>query len=137
MLNILQKNNLVNVLIVVTRYFGGTLLGTGGLVRAYSGAVKAGLEGSMVITRKLAKQMVVACDYTWIGKIQYLAAQNHLKTMETEYGETVRSVLLVPVSQSDRFLTEVAEATNGQAEVTEQAEVYYAEADGECLLFDH
>ncbi|MGN0268703.1 MAG: YigZ family protein [Lachnospiraceae bacterium] len=137
MLDILTGAGLCNVVVVVTRYFGGTLLGTGGLVRAYSGAVKAGLEGSMVITRKLAKQMVVTCDYTWIGKIQYLAAQNHLKTMETEYGETVRSVLLVPVSLSDRFLTEVAEATNGQADVAEQAEVYYAEADGECLLFDH
>lgn len=137
MLDVLAGAGLCNIVVVVTRYFGGTLLGTGGLVRAYSGAVKAGLEGSMLITRKLAKKLEISCDYTWIGKIQYLAAQMNLRTLDTEYSDAVKTVLLVPVQESGRFQKQVAEATNGQAAVSETAQLYYAEADGECLLFDH
>lgn len=137
MLDVLTGAQLCNIVVVVTRYFGGTLLGTGGLVRAYSGAVKAGLEGSMLITRKLAKKLEISCDYTWIGKIQYLAAQMKLRTLDTDYSDSVKTVLLVPVQESERFQKQVAEATNGQALVSETAQLYYAEADGECLLFDH
>ena len=137
MLDVLAGAQLCNIVVVVTRYFGGTLLGTGGLVRAYSGAVKAGLEGSMLITRRLAKKLEISCDYTWLGKIQYLAAQMKLRTLETEYSDAVKIVLLVPVQDSGRFSKQVAEATNGQVEAVETAELYYAEADGECLLFDH
>ena len=137
MLDVLAGAQLCNIVVVVTRFFGGTLLGTGGLVRAYSGAVKAGLEGSMLITRRLAKKLEISCDYTWLGKIQYLAAQMKLRTLETEYSDAVKIVLLVPVQDSGRFSKQVAEATNGQVEAVETAELYYAEADGECLLFDH
>ena len=137
MLDVLAGAQLCNIVVVVTRYFGGTLLGTGGLVRAYSGAVKAGLEGSMLITRRLAKKLEISCDYTWLGKIQYLAAQMKLRTLETEYSDAVKIVLLVPVQDSGRFSNQVAEATIGQVEAVETAELYYAEADGECLLFDH
>ncbi len=137
MLDVLVGAQLCNIVVVVTRYFGGTLLGTGGLVRAYSSSVKAGLEGSMLITRKLAKKLEISCDYTWLGKIQYLAAQMKLRTLETEYSDAVRIELLVPVQDSGQFSKQVAEATNGQVIPTELAQLYYAEADGECLLFDH
>lgn len=137
MLDVLMGEQLCNIAVVVTRYFGGTLLGTGGLVRAYSGAVKAGLEGSMLITRKLAKKLEICCDYTWIGKIQYLAAQRKLRTLDTDYSDLVKTVLLVPVQESDRLIKQIVEATNGQAKIEETDLLYYAEADGECLLFDH
>ena len=91
----------------------------------------------MLITRRLAKKLEISCDYTWLGKIQYLAAQMKLRTLETEYSDAVKIVLLVPVQDSGRFSKQVAEATNGQVEAVETAELYYAEADGECLLFDH
>ena len=137
MLDVIAGAQLCNIVVVVTRYFGGTLLGTGGLVRAYSQAVKAGLEGSLLITRKLAHKLEISCDYTWIGKIQYLSAQLKLRTLDTDYSDTVKTVLLVPVADSDRFRKQVIEATNGQAQIEETAKLYYAEADGECLLFDH
>ncbi|MDO5409882.1 MAG: YigZ family protein [Lachnospiraceae bacterium] len=137
MLDVLMGAELCNIVVVVTRYFGGTLLGTGGLVRAYSGAVKAGLAGSMLITRRLAKQLTIVCDYTWIGKIQYLAAQMKLRILETDYSDLVKMVLLVPVQDSSRFEKQITEATNAQVKAEETAQLYYAEADGECLLFDH
>lgn len=137
MLDVLAGAELCNIVVVVTRYFGGTLLGTGGLVRAYSGAVKAGLDGSMLITRRLAKKLEICCDYTWIGKIQYLAAQMKLRTLDTDYSDVVRLILLVPIQECDRFRKQVTEATSGQVQVEETAQLYYAEADGECLLFDH
>lgn len=137
MLDVLAGAELCNIVVVVTRYFGGTLLGTGGLVRAYSGAVKAGLDGSMLITRRLAKKLEICCDYTWIGKIQYLAAQMKLRTLDTDYSDVVRLILLVPVQECDHFRKQVTEATSGQVQVEETAQLYYAEADGECLLFDH
>lgn len=137
MLDVLTGAKLCNIVVVVTRYFGGTLLGTGGLVRAYSGAVKAGLEGSMLITRKLAKQLEISCDYTWIGKLQYLSAQRKLRVLDTAYSDAVKITLLVPLAEADQFVSQVTEATNGQAITEEIAQLYYAEADGECLLFDH
>lgn len=137
MLDVLNGAQLCNTVVVVTRYFGGTLLGTGGLVRAYSQAVKAGLEGSLVITRKLAKKLSIDCDYTWIGKIQYLAAQAKLRSLDTDYSDRVKTVLLVPVQECGRFEKQVTEATGGQAEIRDEGTLYYAEADGELLLFDH
>lgn len=137
MLDVIAGAQLCNIVVVVTRYFGGTLLGTGGLVRAYSASVKAGLEGSVLITRKLAKKLEIACDYTWIGKIQYLSAQMNLVTLDTDYSDAVKTTLLVPVQECDRFTKQVIEATNGQAGITETEELYYAQVDGECILFDH
>lgn len=137
MLDVLVGTRLCNIVVVVTRYFGGTLLGTGGLVRAYSGAVKAGLDGSMLITRRLAKKLEICCDYTWTGKLQYLAAQMKLRILDTDYSDMVKMVILAPAQDSNRFQKQVTEATNGQVKAVESAQLYYAEADGECLLFDH
>ena len=61
--------------VVVTRYFGGILLGTGGLVRAYSGAVQEGLRASRIIEKKQGTVLKVITDYTGIGKIQYIAGE--------------------------------------------------------------
>ncbi len=72
MLEVLLKEEICNVVVVVTRYFGGTLLGTGGLVRAYGAAVKAGLENSVVATMRYGSSIRITTDYTDVGRIQYL-----------------------------------------------------------------
>ena len=137
MLEVLCGAELCNTVVVVTRYFGGTLLGTGGLVRAYSQATRAGIEGSMVIERKRAIRMRLESDYGRIGKLQYLAASGGYKILASDYGENVQMTLLVPFAEVDRFEKAVIEATGGQVEPERLEELYYAEADGECLLFDH
>ena len=74
-LDVIRSHNLHNVLIVVTRYFGGTLLGTGGLVRAYTQSAQAGLAASTMITKIDGYKIKIKTDYSTLGKIQYLAAR--------------------------------------------------------------
>lgn len=76
MLDVLSKAGLTNTAVVVTRYFGGTLLGTGGLVRAYSAAVQEGLKNSRMITKYWGTRLTVGTDYNGIGKLQYLFKGN-------------------------------------------------------------
>ena len=71
-LEVLQGQEIHDVLVVVTRYFGGTLLGTGGLVRAYSQATQAGLAASRVMTKQPGRKITVGTDYNGIGKLQYI-----------------------------------------------------------------
>uniref|UniRef100_UPI003FEEDC77 YigZ family protein n=1 Tax=Dorea sp. TaxID=2040332 RepID=UPI003FEEDC77 len=126
MLDVLLGNELRNVAVVVTRYFGGTLLGTGGLVRAYSQAVKAGLRASVVITKILG----VKLHYTTFGKIQYILAQRELKILDTVYTDKVELEVLIPKTELEQVMHAITEGTNAQADMTPKEECYYAEIDG-------
>ena len=130
MLDVLMGQQLKNTVVVVTRYFGGTLLGTGGLVRAYSGAVKAGLDASMVITKILGVKLHIETDYTTFGKIQYILAQRELKILDTVYTDKVELEVLIPKTDVDQVMHAITEGTNAQAEMTTGEECYYAEIDG-------
>lgn len=130
MLDVLLGNELRNVAVVVTRYFGGTLLGTGGLVRAYSGAVKAGLEASVVITKIMGVKLHIETDYTTFGKIQYILAQRELKILDTVYTDKVELEVLVPKMELEQVMHAITEGTNAQADMTPEEECYYAEIDG-------
>ena len=74
MLDVLLREDIHNLVVVVTRYFGGTLLGTGGLVRAYQKAVQEGLKNSIVIEKMQGRMLKIDTDYNSIGKIQYILA---------------------------------------------------------------
>ena len=89
MMDVLTGAGLTDVAVVVTRYFGGTLLGTGGLVRAYSGAVQEGLKNSTVITKYLGVKLSVTTDYNGVGKLQYLFEQKEISILSAEYTDTV------------------------------------------------
>ena len=89
MLNILQKNNLSNVLIVVTRYFGGILLGTGGLVRAYSEALKKAIEESTLIMKASGIEMKLIVDYNNFEKFKYYCKNNNISIISAEYLEKI------------------------------------------------
>ena len=75
-LEVMKKTGIVDAVVVVTRYFGGVLLGTGGLVRAYQTAVKAGLENSRIIVKREGIQASLIADYTIVGKLQYIFEKN-------------------------------------------------------------
>ena len=130
MLDVLLGNELRNVAVVVTRYFGGTLLGTGGLVRAYSQAVKAGLQASVVITKILGVKLHIETDYTTFGKIQYILAQRELKILDTVYTDKVELEVLIPKTELEQVMHAITEGTNAQADMTPKEECYYAEIDG-------
>ncbi len=89
MLNILQRNNLVNVLIVVTRYFGGILLGTGGLVRAYQNSLLLSLENTNKITKCLGEVLEVILEYSDFDNFQYYCKNNKINIIETNYKENI------------------------------------------------
>ncbi len=130
MLDVLLGNELRNVAVVVTRYFGGTLLGTGGLVRAYSQAVKAGLQASVMITKILGVKLHIETDYTTFGKIQYILAQRELKILDTVYTDKVELEVLIPKMELEQVMHAITEGTNAQADMTPKEECYYAEIDG-------
>ena len=106
------------------------LLGNGGLVRAYSGAVKAGLDASVVITKILGVKLHIETDYTTFGKIQYILAQRELKILDTVYTDKVELEVLIPKTDVDQVMHAITEGTNAQAEMTAGEECYYAEIDG-------
>lgn len=85
MLNILSKNNLANVLVIVTRYFGGILLGTGGLVKAYSSATALALEKANIIEKNIAELYKIEIDYTDLNKFKYFANKNNINILKEEY----------------------------------------------------
>ena len=90
MLDVLLGEELYNTAVVVTRYFGGTLLGTGGLVRAYSKAVQEGLAQSDLIEKQYGNILEIGTDYNGVGKIQYLIGENKIPVLESEYTDKVR-----------------------------------------------
>lgn len=136
MLDVLVGQKLCDVMAVVTRYFGGTLLGTGGLVRAYGGAVKEGLNHSVIVEKKLADLLKITVDYTGIGKIQYLLGQEGLVPTGSEYGECVKVTVPVPVDDLERIRTAIKEGTNGKAQMEVLKQIYYGNINGTTLLFE-
>ena len=135
MMDVLAGEELHNVCAVVTRYFGGTLLGTGGLVRAYSGALKEGLRDCVVVEKKLAYLFDVTTDYNGVGKIQYTAAQAGIDTLDTQYTDKVVFQFLVPFAEEGSFTARLTEGTNGRAVIRRGDEVYYGRAGGELIVF--
>ena len=121
----------------MTRYFGGVLLGTGGLVRAYSGAVQAGLGESTVIEKHHGISLALTADYTAIGKLQYIAAENQLPVLDTEYTDKVIMHLLVPNDQIGRIQKVITEATSGRIKMDKEKELYFADVEGKIKVFDH
>jgi uncharacterized YigZ family protein len=136
MLDVLLGAEVRNICVVVTRYFGGTLLGTGGLVRAYSSAVQEGLKASRIVEKKLGRKLVITTDYTGLGKIQYTAAQENLTILDTEYTDQVVMKLLVPVAMVDRVQKLLTEKTNGKADILLDDTLYYGTVEGEVILFE-
>lgn len=135
MLDVLLGAEVRNICVVVTRYFGGTLLGTGGLVRAYSGAAQEGLKASTIVEKTLGYQMKVTTDYNGLGKIQYIAGQEGIRVLDTEYTDQVVMTLLVPSGELERMHKLITEKTNGRAAMEDGDPCYYGVADGEIILF--
>ena len=130
MLDVLLRENIHDCIVVVTRYFGGTLLGTGGLVRAYQKATQEGLAASTVLERMDGVQITIHTDYNGIGKIQYLLGKEQITIMDSRYTDKVELDVMVPVEKKDQLLADITEGTNGTARFEEQAQVTFAIHNG-------
>ena len=134
MLDVLLGEELYNTAVVVTRYFGGTLLGTGGLVRAYSKAVQEGLAQSDLIEKQYGNILEIGTDYNGVGKIQYLIGENKIPVLESEYTDKVRLQVLLPMSETEHFQKLLTEATNARASQEIVDSCYYAVWNGKILM---
>lgn len=135
MLDVLLREDIHNVAVVVTRYFGGTLLGTGGLVRAYQKSVQEGLKNSVIIERHKGCHLTITTGYTGLGKIQYILASANITTLDTEYTEGVCIHTMVPSDRLAMLQNDITQGTSGQAKMELGDEVEYAVLDGEVLIF--
>ena len=136
MLDVILGEDIYNVAVVVTRYFGGVLLGTGGLVRAYSKAVQEGLAASRIIEKHRGIALKVTTDYTGIDKIQYIAGERNIPILNSEYTDKVVLELLIPSEDVDAVQKAVTEGTNGRARMEKDRELYFAVLDGEVMTFE-
>ena len=114
MLEVLLGEGIRNIAVVVTRYFGGVLLGTGGLVRAYTQAVKEGLLNCSVGTMVHGYEVLLNTDYNGIGKVLYLLGQYGLEPTDSDYGVDVTLQLQIADTQAERLKKELIEATSGK-----------------------
>ena len=135
MLDVLLREGIHNAAVVVTRYFGGTLLGTGGLVRAYQGSVQEGLHNCVLICKQEGQILSVETDYNGIGKLQYFLGNHGLTVMDTEYMEAVRSTIMVPIEQKVQIEEELTDITGGQAKLTWGEKAEFAKIGKEIKIF--
>ncbi|MBU5677665.1 YigZ family protein [Alkaliphilus sp. MSJ-5] len=133
-LEVIKKEDLRNVAVVVTRYFGGIKLGTGGLVRAYTKGAKIGLEAAKIVTKRLYELVHVKIDYTMLGKIQNEILQNGYLIKETQYDDAVHFYLYIKVDSLDYFEKQIIEWTNGRATLDFAGEEYLTEIDGKVAM---
>lgn len=135
MLDILLRENVHNCAVVVTRYFGGVLLGTGGLVRAYQGAVAEGLKNCQLIEPKEGCQADILTNYNGYGKIEYVLREAGLEIIKTDFGAEVTISTMVPTQTKEQIETVIADKTAGSAQIVWGDPVKYALLDGKVLKF--
>lgn len=129
MLEVLLGAGLRNVCAVVTRYFGGVLLGTGGLARAYTQAVKAALENCAVGRMRAGYEVRVTTDYNGVGKILYLLGNLGMEPISCEYTEKVVLRLQVAAEELERLRRDVVEATSGKVVFEKVQEVNFVDRE--------
>lgn len=118
MLSVLTGADLHNVAVVVTRYFGGVLLGSGGLVRAYQGAVSAAIDNARIEEQIELQLLLVTAGYGDVGKVQYfMESRQDYRIEETEYGQNVIFHIAVPIEKAESACRELTELTSGKAEI--------------------
>ncbi|SYW05039.1 putative translation regulator (yvyE) [Oenococcus oeni] len=113
-LDSITKNNLINVLITVTRYFGGIKLGAGGLIRAYSQSASQTIENAQLATLVNYDRLQLIFDYSLIDKLKYFIEKQKAVVMETNYQTKVQAVILVETSDSKNFQKRLIDLFSGR-----------------------
>ena len=129
MLDVLLGEELYNTAVVVTRYFGGILLGTGGLTRAYTKGASIALKAGGVVEKVQGVDVALHLDYDMIGKVQYVCGQNNWHIEDTEYTDKVIVHILAEVSVSEVIEKEMTEVSNGKIIVEKSDEDIYFKED--------
>ena len=124
MLNVLVHSQIGEITVVVTRYFGGILLGTGGLVRAYSHAASLACDAAHIMDMCLCHRLKITADYGMYGKISYLLPNYETITVNSDFGSDVVLEILVLSEKLEALTKELTEVTNGTAEIVDMGELF-------------
>ncbi len=123
-LDVLQKEGLTDICVVVTRYFGGILLGGGGLVRAYSHGCKIAVDSAKIMDMCNCFELKITSDYNLYGKINYILPNFEVKILDTEFTDEVAITLLVKSEIVDNLHKEIVEITNGNVKIDKSLEQF-------------
>lgn len=123
-LEVLKKEDLRNVVVVVTRYFGGIKLGGGGLIRAYTRGAKIAIEAGVIVDMKLHMGLKLILPYTLYGKIENFLINGNYKTEEIKYEENVEVYIYIIKSQIDHFTSDIVNLTSGMVDIQYMDEVH-------------
>lgn len=123
-LDVLQKRGLTDVCMVVTRYFGGILLGGGGLVRAYSHAASLACDAAHIMDMRLCHRLRISTDYGLYGKLSYILPNYKTITVSSDFGQDVALEILVMSDMLDPLIKDITETTNGSASVSDCGELF-------------
>jgi uncharacterized YigZ family protein len=126
MMQVLQRENLFNVVCVVTRYFGGVLLGAGGLVRAYTKGAKIAIDAAGKSMKRVWTVLYVPCPYTFYERIKLEIAAFGGVLRDTQFGAEVELEVLLPEGDVDAFVQRLTDMTSGTVEVMEIGQEYRA-----------
>ncbi|MGY0372506.1 YigZ family protein [Clostridium sp. JNZ J1-5] len=128
-LEVIKKNKVTDVAVVVTRYFGGTLLGAGGLVRAYSKGAAIAIENANVVEKVEGVSLNIITDYDLLGKIQYACGQNNWYIENIEYTDKVAIEIYCETNMVEKIRSKIVEITSGKSEFKVSKEKYYFKLD--------
>lgn len=113
-LEVMKRMGVQDVVVVITRYFGGTLLGASGLIRAYSKSASLGIEAAGIVYRKLCSEIGIITEYTLLGKIQNILGVKGYNIKDIKYEQDAEIRVFIPEDETENFLKELDEATNAR-----------------------
>lgn len=134
MLEVLLGSGVRNVAVVVTRYFGGTLLGTGGLVRAYTQAVQAGLDSCKIGVMRPGVTLRIDTDYNNVGKILYILNERQIPQQDSSYTDKVSITVRMPLEEREKLEEALTESTCGRVSFESLGEAFYIDKNPEILV---
>lgn len=127
-LEVMKKQDITDCAIVVTRYFGGVLLGTGGLNRAYTKGASVAIKAAGIVEKVEGEKIIITCSYDLHGKLQYMCNQNDWYIENTEYSDVVKTEIRSEISKAEEIKKMIIENTNGKAEIEEvDKDIYFKE----------
>ncbi len=127
-LDVLEKTGITDCAVVVTRYFGGIMLGAGGLVRAYSHSASIAVAAGGIVTRAMCARLKVTCDYYFYGKLSSLVPENGGVIEDTIFEDNVTLIFRMPMELVDGFDAKLIDVSNGKYR-TEKTDEFFADID--------
>ncbi len=133
-LEVIKKEDLRDVVVVVTRYFGGIKLGAGGLVRAYTKGAKIGLEAGKIIEKIMYQEVKIKIDYNQLGKVQNEIMNMGYFIKDTIYEDNVEIIVYSRANEKESIIERINDITSATAQIIIGEEFYLSEKDGQVIL---